>query len=128
LEVLHEVVPKAAVIAVLLNPKLSTATFQLEDMQVAARALGLQIHVFHARTEREIDIVFASLIQVQVGGLVIGADAFFFSSGCRESDILALRLWGSIGRVSSEIRYWSSRVPPTKPVHPQLTDLWLRFK
>ena len=40
---LHELAPKAAVIAVLLNPKLATADSQLKDLQVAARALGLQI-------------------------------------------------------------------------------------
>jgi putative ABC transport system substrate-binding protein len=78
-EVLHELVRKASVIAVLLNPKLSTADSQLKDVQAAARALGLQIHVFHASTERDIDMVFASLVQLQAGGLVIGADAFFFS-------------------------------------------------
>jgi putative ABC transport system substrate-binding protein len=78
-EVLHELVPKAPVIAVLLNPKLSTAASQLNDVQAAARALGLQIHVFHAGTERDIDMLFASLVQLQAGGLVIGADAFFFS-------------------------------------------------
>jgi putative ABC transport system substrate-binding protein len=78
-ELLHEMLPQVAVVAVLLNPKLSTATSQLKDLQVAASALGLQIRVFHASTEREIDTVFASLVQQQVGGLLIGADAFFFS-------------------------------------------------
>jgi len=78
-EVLHELVPKATVVAVLLNPRLSTAASQLNDVQAAARVLGLQIHVFHAGTERDIDMLFASLAQLQAGGLVIGADAFFFS-------------------------------------------------
>jgi putative tryptophan/tyrosine transport system substrate-binding protein len=44
-EVLHELMPKATVVAVLLNPRLSTAASQLNDVQAAARALGLQIHV-----------------------------------------------------------------------------------
>jgi putative ABC transport system substrate-binding protein len=78
-EVLHELMPKATGIAVLLNPKLSTAPSQLKDMEDAARALGQQIQVFHASTERDIDMVFASLAQHQVGGLVIGANSFFFS-------------------------------------------------
>ena len=73
-EVLHELVPKATVVAVLLNPGLSTAASQLNDVQAAARVLGLQIHVFHAGTERDIDMLFASLVQLQAGGLVIGAD------------------------------------------------------
>jgi putative ABC transport system substrate-binding protein len=78
-EVLHELAPKAAVIAVLLNPKLATADSQLKDLQMAARALGMQIHILHASPESGLDIVFASLVQLRAGGLVIGADAFFFS-------------------------------------------------
>jgi putative ABC transport system substrate-binding protein len=78
-EVLSELVPKAAVIGVLLNPKLSTAASQLKDLNAATQALGLQIHVFRASVEHDIDTVFASLSQLQVSRLVIGADAFFFS-------------------------------------------------
>jgi len=78
-EVLHELAPKAAVIAVLLNPTLASAEAQFKDMQVAARALGLQMHVLHASAETGLDTIFASLVQLQAGGLVIGADAFFFS-------------------------------------------------
>ena len=48
-------------------------------MQAAARALGLQIHVLHASTERDFDAAFATLVQRRAGGLVIGADAFFSS-------------------------------------------------
>jgi putative ABC transport system substrate-binding protein len=79
LEVLHEVVPKAALIAVLLNPKLSNSASQLEDVQEAARVLSRQIHVFHATTASDIDMVFSSLAQLQAGGLLIGADSSFFS-------------------------------------------------
>jgi ABC-type uncharacterized transport system substrate-binding protein len=79
LEQLHELVPKAAVIAVLLNPKLEAAASQLEDAQTAARTLGLQIHVLHASTESDLDGVFSSLIQLRAGGLAISADTFFFS-------------------------------------------------
>ena len=75
---LHDLQPKGA-IAVLLNPDLATATSQSNDIQVAARTLKLQVHVFHARTEHEIDMVFASLAEARIGGLVIGANAFFFS-------------------------------------------------
>jgi putative ABC transport system substrate-binding protein len=78
LEMLHDLQPKGA-IAVLLNPDLATATSQSNDIQVAARTLKLQVHVFHARTEHEIDMVFASLAEARIGGLMIGANAFFFS-------------------------------------------------
>jgi putative ABC transport system substrate-binding protein len=79
LEVLHEVVPKAALIAVLLNPKLANSASQLQDVQEAARVLSRQIHVFHATTASDIDVVFSSLVQLQAGGLLIGANSFFFS-------------------------------------------------
>jgi putative ABC transport system substrate-binding protein len=75
---MHDLQPNG-VIAVLLNPDLATATSQSNDVQAAARALGLQVRVFHASTEHEIDMVFASLAEVRTGGLVIGANAFFFS-------------------------------------------------
>jgi putative ABC transport system substrate-binding protein len=87
LETLHEVVPKAANIAVLLNPKLSTASSQLKDMQEAARALSRQISVFHASTAGDIDTIFASLVLQQVGGLVIGANSLLFS---RRDQIVSL--------------------------------------
>ena len=67
------------VIAALLNPDLATVTSQSNDIQEAARALGLQVKVFHASTEHEIDAVFASLAEGRIAGLVIGANAFFFS-------------------------------------------------
>jgi ABC-type uncharacterized transport system substrate-binding protein len=50
LEVLHKLQPKAADIAVLLNPNLATAASQSEDVRIAAGALGLRVHVFHAST------------------------------------------------------------------------------
>jgi putative tryptophan/tyrosine transport system substrate-binding protein len=78
-EAMHELVPKAAIIAVLLNPKLATAASQLKDVEMAARVLGLQVQVLHASMEPDLDMVFASLLQLRVGGLAIGADAFFFS-------------------------------------------------
>ena len=78
LEMLHDLRPKG-VIAVLLNPDLATFTSQSNDIQEAARALALQVEVFHASTEHEIDTVFTSLAEARIGGLVIGANAFFFS-------------------------------------------------
>jgi putative tryptophan/tyrosine transport system substrate-binding protein len=79
LEALHDLRPQAVIIAALLNPDLATTASQLKDVEMAAGTLGLQIRVLHANTEREIEKVFASLPQVQAGGLVIGANAFFFS-------------------------------------------------
>jgi putative ABC transport system substrate-binding protein len=78
-EVLHELVPKAPLVAALINPKSSTAMSQLKDMQDTARAVDQKILIFQASTDREIDTVFTSLVEHHLDGLVIGADAFFFS-------------------------------------------------
>ena len=77
LELLHELVPRAAIIAVLLNPNNSNIDTQLRDLEAGARALGRRIHVLHASTEREIDASFVALRQVQAGALMIGTDPFF---------------------------------------------------
>ena len=77
LEILHEMVPAAAVVAVLVNPTSPTADSQLRNLQAAARALGLQLHVLYASTERDFDTVFVTLFQLRAGGLVVASDGFF---------------------------------------------------
>jgi putative ABC transport system substrate-binding protein len=79
LELLHEVVPAAAVIAVLVNPTNPDAEFLSRDLPAAARALGLKLQVLHASSEHDFDKVFSSLAALRVAGLVIGNDAFFIS-------------------------------------------------
>ena len=80
LELLHTLIPTATIIAVLVNPadpaRAETIT---RNMQAAARDLKLQLHVLHASTDRDFDAVFASLVQLRAGGLVIGGDPFFNS-------------------------------------------------
>jgi putative tryptophan/tyrosine transport system substrate-binding protein len=79
-ELLHEVVPGTSSMALLINPTSPTLTkTAIEDAQAAARSLGLELHVLNASTERDFDVVFANLIQLRAGGLVIGSDAFFSS-------------------------------------------------
>ena len=68
LELLHELVPTATVIALLVNPTNPSAEALSRDLQAAARALGLQLHVLHASTERDFDTVFATLVQLRAGG------------------------------------------------------------
>ena len=75
LELLSELVPRARVIALLVNPN-STAERVIRDVQEAARTKGLQLHVLKARSESEIDTAFASLVQLHAGALVVGADPF----------------------------------------------------
>jgi putative tryptophan/tyrosine transport system substrate-binding protein len=79
LELAHELVPSASVIAALFNPANNTAEPQLRDLQAAARTLGLQLRVVHASSERDLDMVFANLAQLRPGALVIGSDGFFIS-------------------------------------------------
>ena len=77
LEMLHEVVPEAAVIAVLLNPTSPTTGSQLKNLQAAADALGVRLHILHASTQRDFAAVFETLAQVRPGGLVVASDTFF---------------------------------------------------
>jgi putative ABC transport system substrate-binding protein len=80
LELLRELVPKAAAVAVLVNPA-SPNTFDatLRDIEPAARAMGLQIKIMRAGTGREIDAAFATLAQERPDALFVGNDAFFNS-------------------------------------------------
>jgi putative ABC transport system substrate-binding protein len=78
LELLHEVVPTATIIAALLNPTSPILSETLSrNLQIAARTLALQLHLVHASTEGEFESAIASLLQARAGGLVIGTDAFF---------------------------------------------------
>jgi putative ABC transport system substrate-binding protein len=77
LELLHELVPTATIIALLVNPTNPNAEILSRNAQAAARTLGLQLQVLHASTERDFDATFATAIQLQAGGLVIGADSLF---------------------------------------------------
>jgi len=90
LELVHEVVPTATVIALLVNPANQLAERTTRDAQVAARTLGLRLHVLHASTERDFDTAFATLDQLRAGALVIGPDALFLSRG-EQLGALALR-------------------------------------
>ena len=90
LELLHEVVPTATSIALLVNPTSpNLVDADLREQQAAARALGLKLQVVHASTERDLDTVFASLAQLNVGGLVIGTDSFF---NTRKEQLAALSM------------------------------------
>jgi putative tryptophan/tyrosine transport system substrate-binding protein len=78
LSLLHDLVPKAARIAVLVNPANgASAERTLKEVQVAAPVLGLQIHVFNAGTSNEIDVAFAGMVRERCEALLIGGDALF---------------------------------------------------
>jgi putative tryptophan/tyrosine transport system substrate-binding protein len=80
LELLHELVPTASVMALLVNPTGPTlAEATSTNLQAASRTLGLQLEVLNASTEGDFNAVFAKLVQLRAGGLVIGSDPFFTS-------------------------------------------------
>jgi putative ABC transport system substrate-binding protein len=80
LGLLHDLVPKAVRIAVLVNPaNAPTAETALRDIPEAARAIGLQIQVLNASTGREIEAAFATLVRDRADALFVAPDVFFVS-------------------------------------------------
>jgi putative tryptophan/tyrosine transport system substrate-binding protein len=77
LQLLHELIPTATIIGLLVNPANPNNEVRSKDMQAAARILGVELDVLRASTERDIDEVFASLVQARVGALVINPDPLF---------------------------------------------------
>ena len=77
LGLLRELVPSATAIAVLVNPTRPGLDAQLAQIQQAARVLGLTPHLLKASSERDLDAVFATLVQLRAGALLITADALF---------------------------------------------------
>jgi putative ABC transport system substrate-binding protein len=79
-QLLHEMVPKAASLALLINPTSpNLAETQSKDLQTAARSRGLNLHILRASTDQDLDDAFASVGRLGAGGLVISSDSFFFS-------------------------------------------------
>ena len=87
LELLHELVPKATVIGILVNPTNANTVLITKDLQAATGALGLQMYVQSASSERELDTAFTTFVQQKVGAIVIGSDPFFNS---RSNQLAAL--------------------------------------
>jgi putative ABC transport system substrate-binding protein len=80
LELLHELLPSAASVALLVNPTNTVATeHETRTVQSAARTLGLRLHILHASAERDFEAAFVSLVQLRAEALVIGSDLFFTS-------------------------------------------------
>jgi len=74
LEVLHQLVPNATAVALLLNPTSPFAETLARDVRTAAQTLGQRIHILNASTERDLNAAFANLSQLGLGGLVIGVE------------------------------------------------------
>jgi putative ABC transport system substrate-binding protein len=87
LGLLHELVPKAAVFSLLVNPEEQQAARQSADVQAAARSIGGQLHIVNASTEKEIDSAFAALVQQRTNALIVAGNVFFTS---RRDQLVAL--------------------------------------
>jgi putative ABC transport system substrate-binding protein len=77
-ELLHELVPKAATIALLVDPNHPSAEVQSREMREAVHSLGLNLLILRAGTVGDIDTAFATLVRERVGALAVSASGFFF--------------------------------------------------
>jgi putative ABC transport system substrate-binding protein len=91
LEIFHELIPAATDFAHLVNPADPiVAEIGMRELETAARALGLKLHVFNAASEAEFEKVFATVAQRRLGGLVVGVD-ILFTGWSRQLGTLAAR-------------------------------------
>jgi putative tryptophan/tyrosine transport system substrate-binding protein len=79
LELLHELVPGLARVAILVNPANPNTEPTLKDVEAAARSMGLQVQALNASSRQDIDAAFATLVRERPDGLFIGGDPFFIS-------------------------------------------------
>jgi ABC-type uncharacterized transport system substrate-binding protein len=99
LELLHDLVPAADEVGMLVNPDYPSGPIEVQDNEAAARKLGLKMHVFNARTERDIEPAFSDFAEKGVRGLLVADDPFF--QGQR------LRIAGMAGRRGLPAIYFS---------------------
>jgi putative ABC transport system substrate-binding protein len=76
LGLLHEIIPQAAVVGLIVNPQYAQATSQVKQIEDAAHAIGLQIDVLRVSNDEDIDIAFKTIAQQRIAAVIIGADPF----------------------------------------------------
>ena len=86
-ELLHELVPQATVVGILLNPRNPNVSFELSDLQSAGHSMGLQLIIVRANTESGIESAFTSLVQQRVAALLVEPEVFFLD---RREQLVAL--------------------------------------
>jgi putative ABC transport system substrate-binding protein len=78
-QLMHQLVPQATIIAYLMNPNHPSGEIEMSAAQTAAGSLGKEILVVRASNERELDVAFTTMAQQQAGALVVASDPFFYS-------------------------------------------------
>jgi putative tryptophan/tyrosine transport system substrate-binding protein len=93
LELLHQAVPRAAVIGFLVNPNNPNADPDTKDARTAALAHGLSLRVLNAASERDFERVFATITQEGIGALLVGVEPYFWE---RRQELVALATLNSV--------------------------------
>jgi putative ABC transport system substrate-binding protein len=102
LGLLHELVPQATAIALLVNPTFPDAANQLREVQDAARPIGLNVAILNASSIQEIDAAFEAIAQIRAGALLVGSDPFFIG---RREQLAALAARHSIPTIYEDRDY-----------------------
>ncbi len=114
LELLHELVPRSGVIAMLANPTSPYFGPETKDVQAAARALGRKVRVFNASAERDIDAAFVTLVQQRAAAVLVSGDPFFDSQRDRlvalaaRHAVPAIYQWREFATIGGLISYGTS--------------------
>ena len=122
IELISEFVPRASLIALLVNPNNSTTGSVIRDVQEAARTNGAQLHILKASTEGEINAAFAALVHMHAGALVVGPDPFYnvqreqFVALAALHTVPAIYPWREVAAVGGLITYGPSLTAANRQV------------
>jgi ABC-type uncharacterized transport system substrate-binding protein len=97
LQLLHELVPSARRIVLLINPANPNVDTISRDLEMAAHSIGLEPQTLPARNDRDLDTAFANIADMRAGALVIGADVFFVT---RSQQLAALTMRHALPAIS----------------------------
>ncbi len=104
LELLHELAPAVSIVALLVNPSNPNAEAISRNLQAAASALGLKLHVLNASNERDIDTLPASLARLRAGALIVATDPFFLD---RRNELAVLSTRQALPTILAGASSWS---------------------
>jgi putative tryptophan/tyrosine transport system substrate-binding protein len=116
LGLLHDLVPAATTLAVLLNPNFAAAVANVRESEAAARAVGKEVVIFNASSDTEIETAFANIVQTRCRALLVGADPFFNSRRglivalAARNGIPAIYEWREFAEAGGLISYGTSLV------------------